>query len=100
MSMKRTKQTYRGAKGRDSYNEAGGDSRGKGAGQDWGQQVQSQPDSAFLPYAQTGSFGKGAFILHPSMGKGIVLRVEKTRIEVLFQDGVKKLVHTAQDEQK
>jgi len=38
-------------------------------------------------------FSKGDLITHPKFGKGLVLGVEGTRIEVLFQDGKKKLGH-------
>ena len=38
-------------------------------------------------------YAKGDLIQHPKFGKGLVLVVEATRIEVLFQDGKKKLGH-------
>lgn len=55
--------------------------------------VEAKSDEAFLPFAMSTRFSKGDFILHPKFGKGIVLGVEGTRIEVLFQDGKKKLGH-------
>ena len=38
-------------------------------------------------------YAKGNLILHSKFGKGLVLGVEGPRIEVLFQDGKKKLGH-------
>ena len=36
---------------------------------------------------------KGQLLVHPKFGKGVVLGVEGQRIEVLFEDGPKKLGH-------
>jgi hypothetical protein len=55
--------------------------------------VDSKPEASFLPFAMSSRFAKGDLILHPKFGKGLVLGVEATRIEVLFRDGKKKLGH-------
>ncbi len=47
----------------------------------------------FSPYATTTKFAKGALVSHSKFGKGLVVSVEGSRIEVLFEDGVKKLGH-------
>jgi len=59
----------------------------------WDEQVAQQPEGAFAAYDLKRSFTQGALIAHSSFGKGIVARVEGKRIEVLFREGRKKLVH-------
>ena len=46
-----------------------------------------------MPYAFTSRFEKGALLAHPKFGKGVVIDVEPQRVEVLFEDGPKKLGH-------
>ena len=41
----------------------------------------------------TARFTKGQLLAHPKFGKGVVVAVEGQRIEVLFEDGPKKLGH-------
>jgi hypothetical protein len=89
--MKRTKQYSRGPRREDDRD--GGSSGPQQANVNWNEQVQNQPDTAFVPYALTANFAKGALIMHPTMGKGMVVRVVGTRIEVVFSDGMKKLAH-------
>jgi hypothetical protein len=55
--------------------------------------VASKPDESFTPFALSSRYAKGDLISHPKFGKGLVLDAEATRIEVLFQDGKKKLGH-------
>lgn len=90
MSMKRTKQ------------RTGGTSRDSGEADPWAKppepeptwaEVEGKPEDAFVPFAMSSRFSKGDLITHPKFGKGLVLGVEGTRIEVLFQDGKKKLGH-------
>lgn len=59
----------------------------------WPEDVAGQPDDAFRAYDLHTRYDKGVFLLHPKFGKGVVTRVEGPRIEVLFQDGQKKLGH-------
>ena len=91
MSMKRSKQRNSGS-GRYSGSEE--DSWAKPAEPDpsWSE-VEAKPDASFVAFAMSSRYAKGDLILHPKFGKGIVLVVEGTRIEVLFQDGKKKLGH-------
>jgi hypothetical protein len=90
MSMKRSKQRSSGS-GRDST-EHDAWAKPPEPEPEWSV-VESKPDEAFVPFAMSTRFSKGDFILHPKFGKGLVLLVEGTRIEVLFQDGKKKLGH-------
>jgi hypothetical protein len=55
--------------------------------------VESKPDESFTRFALSGRYAKGDLIMHPKFGKGLVLDAEANRIEVLFQDGKKKLGH-------
>jgi hypothetical protein len=92
MSMKRTKQ--RGA----------GSSRDKDTGTDfwakptapektWEEQVDGKPDEGFVPYVLSERYGKGQLIVHPKFGKGVVTDADAHRVEILFQEGKKKLGH-------
>ncbi len=92
MSMKRTKQRSSGS-GRQTDDEP--HAWGKPADPEplWAE-VESKPDASFVPFVLSSRYAKGNLILHPKFGKGLVLGVEGTRIEVLFQDGKKKLGHS------
>jgi hypothetical protein len=93
MSMKRSKQRGTGS-GRQADGEEESPAWAKQADPDpaWSE-VDSKPDETFLPFALSSRYAKGDLIRHPKFGKGVVLLVEGTRIEVLFQDGKKKLGH-------
>ncbi len=93
MSMKRSKQRNSGS-GRGSGNENDSPAWTKPEGPEpiWAD-VDSKPDASFVPFAMSSRYAKGDLILHSKFGKGLVLGVEPTRIEVLFQDGKKKLGH-------
>ena len=94
MSMKRTKQ--RGpATGRRSGDYMGFGSKDKEEEKSWKEDVSDQPDSSFVPYAITNHYAKGVLIAHSTFGKGLVLAVDGTRVEVLFEAGKKKLGHAA-----
>ncbi len=92
MSMKRTKQ--RGA-GSGRNNDDAPDAWGKPPEPEptWAE-VEGKPEDSFIPFALSSRYAKGNLIIHPKFGKGLVLGVEGPRIEVLFQDGKKKLGHT------
>jgi hypothetical protein len=91
--MKRSKQRSSGS-GRYSGKDDDSPAWGKPADPEprWSE-VESKPDDAFVPFVLSSRYAKGDLILHPKFGKGLVLGVEGTRIEVLFQDGKKKLGH-------
>jgi hypothetical protein len=92
MSIKRTKQRSFG-RGRDAE-ETGFGSKANGEPEKtWAELIEGKGDEAFVPYAITTKYARGALILHPKFGKGAVVNVDGTRIEVLFEDGGKKLGH-------
>jgi hypothetical protein len=94
MSMKRSKQRSSGS---TRYSGKDDDAWAKPAEPEpqWSE-VEGKPDESFVPFALSSRYAKGDLILHPKFGKGLVLGVEGTRIEVLFQDGKKKLGHAVQ----
>lgn len=59
----------------------------------WDEYTAGQPDDAFLLYSMKSRYEKGQLVAHPKFGKGVVLGVEDTRIDVLFADGKRKLGH-------
>jgi hypothetical protein len=93
MSMKRSKQRSSGS-GRFSGKDDDSSPWSKPSEPEpaWSE-VESKPDEAFVPFALSSKYAKGDLIMHPKFGKGLVLGVEGTRIEVLFQEGKKKLGH-------
>jgi hypothetical protein len=91
MSMKRSKQRSAGS-GRNAGKEDDAWAKPPEPDPEFSV-VENKPDSAFVHFAMSTRFAKGDFILHSKFGKGLVLGVEGTRIEVLFQDGKKKLGH-------
>jgi hypothetical protein len=93
MSMKRTKQRSSGS-GRSSDDDDKAWAKPASPEPAWAD-VDSKPDASFVPFALSSRYAKGDLILHGKFGKGLVLDVEGTRIEVLFQDGKKKLGHAA-----
>ncbi len=60
----------------------------------WEESTTDQPEEAFTAYAMASTFTKGQLIAHPKFGKGVVTDVEAARVEILFQEGKKKLGHT------
>jgi hypothetical protein len=95
MSIKRTKQTSYGSRNKD-YDSDSPFAAAKPAEptKTWAEHMEGKADDAFVPYAFTSKFEKGALIAHSKFGKGVVVGVDGPRIEVLFQDGAKKLGHT------
>jgi hypothetical protein len=93
MSMKRSKQRNSGS-GRQSGSDDDASPWAKPAGPEptWAD-VEAKPEGSFVPFLLSSRYAKGDFISHPKFGKGLVLGVEGPRIEVLFQDGKKKLGH-------
>jgi hypothetical protein len=95
MSMKRSKQRSSGSSrysGQDDESSAWG--KPSEPEPIWAD-VESKPESSFVPFALSSRYAKGDLILHPKFGKGLVVGVEGPRIEVFFQDGKKKLGHAA-----
>ncbi len=92
MSIKRAKTASRG-KGKDEGSDAGMGSSKSAPAPVWKDQVGAKPDDAFSAYALATTFQKGSLINHSKFGKGLVTNVEGARIEVLFEEGSKKLGH-------
>ncbi len=91
MSMKRSKQKSNGS-GRGSGGEDDVWAKPPEPEPTW-DEVEAKPDGSFVPFAMSSRYAKGDLIRHPKFGKGMVVFAEPTRIEVLFQDGKKKLGH-------
>jgi hypothetical protein len=92
MSIKRTKQRSFNARDKDDADTGLGAAKAEPE-KIWAEETAGKADDAFVTYAFTSRFAKGALLQHAKFGKGIVTRVEGARIEVLFQEGVKKLGH-------
>ena len=89
MSMKRSKQRTSGPS-RHSDDDAW--AKPPEPEPTWAE-VEGKPDESFVPFVLSSRYAKGDLIKHPKFGKGMVITAEPTRIEVLFQDGKKKLGH-------
>jgi hypothetical protein len=59
----------------------------------WEEAVEGKPDGDFTQYAMSERFTKGQLIAHTKFGKGFVTDVDALRVEILFQEGKKKLGH-------
>ena len=90
--MKRTKQRGAGG-GRDKDPDVNFWGKPSEPEKTWDEQVDGKPDEAFVPYSMNERYTKGQLILHTKFGKGVVTDVEASRIEILFQEGKKKLGH-------
>jgi hypothetical protein len=90
MSMKRTKQK---ATGKEKDAETDFWAKPKTPEKTWEESVEGKPDGDFTLYAMTEKFAKAQLVLHPKFGKGVVTDVEPVRVEILFQEGKKKLGH-------
>lgn len=93
MSMKRSKEVRRGNSRDTDENDGFFSPKAAPKQWDWEKDVASQPDESFAQYAPKSRFAQHAFLVHPKFGKGVVIDVEPSRVEVLFQDGPKKLAH-------
>jgi hypothetical protein len=59
----------------------------------WKEAVGEQPDGAFATYASASTYEKDALVTHSKFGKGIVLEVDGNKVQILFEEGVRKLLH-------
>lgn len=92
MSIKRVKQVSRGPR-RDEGSSSFFSQKAPEKQWVWADDVAAQPDASFIPYALTTTFEKGALVLHSKFGKGVVTNVEGPNVDVLFEEGSKKLRH-------
>jgi hypothetical protein len=93
MSIKRTKQKSSGRSDSGSALSFSGFGSNKDHEPTWTQAVSDQPEDAFVQHSMTAHFSSGTLIRHATFGKGFVLSVDGAKIEVLFEDGKKKLAH-------
>jgi hypothetical protein len=59
----------------------------------WKDVVADKPDGAFAAYAPALTFEKDALVSHSKFGKGVVVDVDGNKVHVLFEEGVRKLLH-------
>ena len=59
----------------------------------WKDVVGDKPDSAFTTYAQGSTFQKDALVAHAKFGKGVVVEVDGNKVNILFEEGIRKLMH-------
>jgi hypothetical protein len=91
MSMKRSKEVTRGR----AREVDGGfwDKKEPERVYVWDTDVAVKPDDAFVAYAPAQRYAKDVLVIHSKFGRGVVTDVDGGKIDVLFQDGQKKLTH-------
>jgi hypothetical protein len=94
MSMKRSKQRTSGSDRRSGEDDPPIWAKPAEPDPSWAE-IEAKPAEAFVVFALASRYAKGDLISHPKFGKGVVTGVEGARIEVLFQEGKKKLGHAA-----
>lgn len=95
MSMKRSRKagsSFRASKEEGALSPFGAASAAPAS---WKDLVADKPDEAFKPYSMTTTFARNDLVVHPKFGKGVVVLVEGSRVEILFEEGAKKLGHAA-----
>jgi len=65
----------------------------KGKSLKWKDVVADRSDDDFVPYSISTTFTQGDLLTHAKFGKGMVLTVDGEKMFVLFQEGIKKLIH-------
>jgi hypothetical protein len=90
MSMKRAKQK---TSGNEKNAETDFWAKPTAPEKTWEEATDGKGDDDFTAYAMSQKFTKGQLIQHPKFGKGVVTDVEAVRVEILFQEGKKKLGH-------
>ena len=95
MSMKRSKARTSGSGRSSGDDDASYFAKPKEPEKSWAEHMEGKKDDAFVAYSLSARFAKGQLVTHPKFGKGIVVGVEPQRIEVLFEEGPKKLGHAA-----
>jgi hypothetical protein len=93
MSMKRSRAKSSGSSRGQGDDDSNYFAKPKEAEKSWAEHTEGKADDAFVPYAMTSRFAKGQLLSHVKFGKGVVTGVEGSRIEVLFEEGPKKLGH-------
>jgi hypothetical protein len=92
MSMKRVKRAS-GGSSRDSQAEGQFGFSKPTPPPTWVELTKDKSDASFKPYAMTSTYAKNDLVMHPKFGKGVVTLVEGNRVEILFEDAARKLMH-------
>jgi len=92
MSMKRTKPRSAGG-GRDKDQETDFWAKPKAPEKTWDEEMEGKGDDAFAAYVLHERYVKGQLVVHAKFGKGVVVDADASRVEILFQDGKRKLGH-------
>lgn len=92
MSIKRAKQRTFGSN-KDSDDSDDYFAKPKEPEKTWEQHMEGKGDADFAPYAMTNRYAKGQLVTHSKFGKGVVVGVDATNVQILFQEGTKKLGH-------
>jgi len=59
----------------------------------WKDIVLDKPEGAFVAYSPGSRFEQNTLVNHPKFGKGVVLEVDGNKVHVLFEEGLRKLLH-------
>jgi hypothetical protein len=59
----------------------------------WTAATEGKADADFKAYSVKTTFAQGDLLRHPKFGNGVVVGVESSKIDVMFEDGERKLVH-------
>jgi hypothetical protein len=92
MSMKRSKARSFGPKD-DGDGDDGYFKKKTEPEKTYEQHMEGKTDEMFAPYSMASKYEMGALVNHSKFGKGVIVAVEASRVEVLFADGKKKLGH-------
>ncbi|MBL9107897.1 MAG: hypothetical protein JNM74_01450 [Myxococcales bacterium] len=94
MSMKRSKAKSSGS--RDTGSDDGGFfSKEKPKAKTWAEETHGKTDADFAPYTLSQRYAVGALVAHGKFGKGVVTEVDGQKVNVLFEDGPRKLGHAS-----
>lgn len=93
MSMKRARKTGPGGRGSNAEGALTPFGQPLPSIPSWQEAVGDKPDAPSRPWALTETFARDEIIEHPKFGKGLVVMVQGTKIQVLFQEGTKMLGH-------
>jgi hypothetical protein len=59
----------------------------------WKTATEGKQPADFKPYSVKTTYAAGDLLQHPKFGNGVVVSIEPTKIDVLFEDGPRKLAH-------
>ena len=94
MSMKRSKARSFGPKD-DGSEDDGYFKKKTDPEKTYEEHMEGKTDEMFATYSMATKYDVGALVNHSKFGKGVIVAVEGSRVEVLFADGKKKLGHAS-----